>query len=240
MSYLAFHLVFLLPPLTLLALLGLPKGLPLKGYLLMPLIALVWTTPWDNLLVYLGVWGYPEERVLLRIGYVPLEEYLFFLLQPLLTGLWTWHLWRRLPQEPAGPEGARGLGARVFLLLSILGGGLLLWEEGTYLGLILVWFGPVLALQWGFGGDLLLGMRRPYLWGILIPTLYLWAADWFAIQNGIWEISKRYTLDLSPLGLPLEEAVFFLVVNLAIVQGLLLFWHEASWARLKTYAQRFF
>ena len=86
MTYLAFHLVFLLPPLLILLATGFPRPPRLWAYLLMPLIALVYTTPWDNYLVWQGVWGYPEGRVLLRLGYVPLEEYLFFLLQPLLTG----------------------------------------------------------------------------------------------------------------------------------------------------------
>ncbi|MFN3179873.1 MAG: lycopene cyclase domain-containing protein, partial [Thermus sp.] len=86
MTYLQFHLTFLLPPLLILLLLARPRPPRLWAYLLMPLIALVYTTPWDNYLVWKGVWGYPEGRVLLRIGYVPLEEYLFFLLQPLLTG----------------------------------------------------------------------------------------------------------------------------------------------------------
>jgi lycopene beta-cyclase len=38
--------------------------------------------------VWRGVWGYGADRVIGTIGYVPVEEYLFFILQPLLTGLW--------------------------------------------------------------------------------------------------------------------------------------------------------
>ena len=37
-------------------------------------------------LVFREVWGYPPGRVLATIGYVPVEEYMFFLLQPLLAG----------------------------------------------------------------------------------------------------------------------------------------------------------
>lgn len=60
MTYLAFHLVFLLPPLLILLATGFPRPPRLWAYLLMPLIALVYTTPWDNYLVWQGVWGYPE------------------------------------------------------------------------------------------------------------------------------------------------------------------------------------
>lgn len=230
MTYLEFHLTFILPPLLLLALKGLPRGKRAFGYLLMPLIALIWTTPWDNHLVYRGVWTYPPDRVLFRIGYVPFEEYLFFLLQPLLTGLLAHHLFR---PGPPGPPLARGLGGVGFLLLSLLGGLLLQEERGVYLGLILVWFGPALALQWAFGGDLLLGALKPFLYSVLLPTFYLWSADLLAIRMGIWSISPRYTLGLAPFGLPVEEMAFFLVVNLAIVQGLFLLWHPEAWPRLR-------
>lgn len=52
------------------------------------LLALLYTTPWDNYLVATGVWYYDPARVWHAvIGYVPLEEYLFFILQPILAGL---------------------------------------------------------------------------------------------------------------------------------------------------------
>jgi hypothetical protein len=67
-----------------------------------------------------------------------------------------------------------------------------------------------------------------------LPTLYLWFADFYAItQEGIWWISKEYTLGLSLAGLPLEEMLFFLFTNLAVVQGLLLGWHPEALRRLK-------
>ncbi len=61
------------------------------------LAALIYTTPWDNYLVATRVWYY-DPRLVLNIifGYVPLEEYLFFILQTLLAGLFTLWLWRRV------------------------------------------------------------------------------------------------------------------------------------------------
>ncbi|WP_240695369.1 lycopene cyclase domain-containing protein [Thermus caldilimi] len=151
MTYLEFHLVFLLPPLALLLLWARPRPSRLWAYLLMPLIALLYTTPWDNYLVWQGIWGYPEGRVLFRIGYVPFEEYLFFLLQPLLTGA----LLFRLAGEPPrpGPGLARVVGGGLWLLLTALGVMLLaLGGPYLYLGLILAYFAPVFVLQWAFGG----------------------------------------------------------------------------------------
>ena len=51
-------------------------------------LALLYTTPWDNYLVYKGIWTYPSDRVAISIGYVPLEEYSFFVLQTMITVLW--------------------------------------------------------------------------------------------------------------------------------------------------------
>ncbi len=60
------------------------------------LVALAYTTPWDNYLVATGVWYYDPARVWnIVLGYVPLEEYLFFVLQVTLTGLITLWLIRR-------------------------------------------------------------------------------------------------------------------------------------------------
>ena len=232
MTYLAFHLVFLLPPLLILLATGFPRPPRLWAYLLMPLIALVYTTPWDNYLVWQGVWGYPEGRVLLRLGYVPLEEYLFFLLQPLLTGAF---LHRVAGAPPPGAGGlARVVGGGMWLLLAALGVLLLaLGGRYLYLGLTLAYFAPVFVLQWAFGGDLLWGWRRALLLGAGLPTLYLWFADAWAIREGIWWISPRYTLGLGAFGLPLEEMVFFLCTNLAVVRGLLLAWHPEALRRLR-------
>ncbi|MEN2982361.1 MAG: lycopene cyclase domain-containing protein [Thermus sp.] len=233
MTYLEFHLVFLLPPLLLLLLGARPRPPRLWAYLLMPLIALLYTTPWDNYLVWRGVWGYPEGRVLFRLGYVPFEEYLFFLLQPLLTGALLLRLAGSPP--PPGPGLPRVVGGGVWLLLAALGVILLaLGGPYLYLGLILAYFAPVFVLQWAFGGDLLWAWRGPFLLGVFLPTLYLWFADFWAItREGIWWISPAYTLGLKALGLPLEEMVFFLFTNLAVVQGLLLAWHPEALRRLR-------
>lgn len=230
MSYFAFHLVFTLPPILLLALV---QRQPLAGiggfraWLGLPLIvllALVYTTPWDNYLIWRDVWHYGTGRVVGTIGYVPVEEYLFFLLQPILTGLWLYWLLPRIsePVEQEHSTGVQTSGTLLWIVLSIVGALMLQWDRSVYLGLILVWAGPVLALQWAVGGQQLWAMRRTWLTGTLIPTLYLWCADRFAIRQGIWSISDVYTTGFELLGLPIEEATFFLVTNLLVTQGLLL------------------
>ena len=47
------------------------------------------TMPWDNLAVKWGLWHFRPDLIWgIVVGYLPLEEYLFFGLQTLLVGLW--------------------------------------------------------------------------------------------------------------------------------------------------------
>ena len=228
MTYLQFHLLFLVP-----AIAGL--GLRIwyaqsmrpsyrKGLLFIVAIAVLYTTPWDNYLVSKQVWTYGEERVLAVLGFVPLEEYLFFALQPLLTGLWVLGLGGRFLEVSHRPSRftARAVGGLAYLTVGLCGLVLLQWNATLYLGLILVWASPMLLLQWLYGGPWLWAQRRQVAVGVAVPTVYLCIADRLAIEWGIWRISEQYTVHVSLAGLPMEEALFFLLTNLLVVQGLLL------------------
>jgi lycopene cyclase domain-containing protein len=107
-------------------------------------------------------------------------------------------------------------------LAAAAAGGLARREpRGTYLGLILVWAAPVLAALWAWAGAEVWMRRRAYLLGIAAPTVYLWIADAVAIRLGIWSIDPRLSTGILILGLPVEEAIFFLVTNLLVVVGLI-------------------
>ncbi len=90
MSYGQFLVVFLVVPILVL-------GFVLRRHLsarylgrvaALVAIAVAYTTPWDNLIVALGVWTYDPSLVAgIVLGFVPLEEYLFFVLQTMLSGL---------------------------------------------------------------------------------------------------------------------------------------------------------
>lgn len=234
MTYFVFLLVFLIPPILALTLTlpkplaGLPSKRPYYALPLVCLIAFVYTTPWDNYLVYRGVWGYGTERVLATIGYVPIEEYAFFLLQPILTGLLLYHLLARYRVESRHySTSAYIIGIVFYFAITVI--GFLLLASGndlhTYMGLILAWAGPILLGLWIYAGKHFWSLRSVFLLAIGIPTVYLWIADRIAIGLDIWYISDDYSLNWDPLGLPIEEAVFFLVTNILVVQGTLLFLH---------------
>ena len=231
MTYLQFHLVFIVPPIVLLAWLCARRWGPVRtgrhpvlAVLIIMAAAVLYTSIWDNYLIYRGVWSYGTDRVLGTIGYVPVEEYLFFLLQPVLTSLFLYAIIvEELPQErPVSPR-VRLVGAVCFAVLFVAGVALM-WgdESGLYLGLIMGWSCPILALQWGLRGDVLWSHRRLIITSILVPTIYLWIADGTAIALGIWEIAEATTLGLSIGVLPVEEAVFFLATNVMVVFGVAL------------------
>lgn len=231
MSYLTFHLLFTLPPILIMGI-TLPKPLSEIGgwraQWAIPLIAFVafsYTTPWDNYLVAREVWWYGPDRVLATIGFVPIEEYLFFLVQPILTGLFVFHYLARTERSTAtSGRICAWTGALFFGGLTVLGILLLqgITSGGLYMGLVLTWATPLLAGMWLYDGEALWTHRRVLFYGIGIPTLYLWVADGVAIANAIWTISESYTLGLSVLGLPIEEAAFFLFTNMLVVKGIVL------------------
>lgn len=218
------------------------------GVAVVTLVAVIYTTPWDNYLISQGVWGYGDGQTFAHLGLAPVGEYVFFVLQPLLTATWLGQLTLRagwpepelLRRAANGSRtidfgvlsvGPRLLGGLAGVGIGIAGGALLTTQSTFYLGAILAWSAPVLTLQWVVGTPQLWHQRRTLLLGVGVPTLYLWVIDRVALATGIWHISPDYTTGYAIFGLPIEEAVFFAVTNLFVVQGLLLFrWVMDRWA----------
>lgn len=229
MTYAQFLIVFLMPPIILLGTFFLRQKDPdkkffLNGIIILCTLAFVWTTPWDNYLVANSVWGYGEDRVLAVIGWVPIEEYCFFFLQTIMTGLLTYFLHRKSSIKKNREVGSIYIALIPFVILLLIGINSLFYSESLYLGLILTWAIPVCILQWAVGGRNLLGNLKFYVVSTFTPTIYLWFADNYAIANGIWYINDSNILGLKVDHLPLEEATFFLITNMMVTQGLILFY----------------
>jgi lycopene cyclase domain-containing protein len=99
-------------------------------------------------------------------------------------------------------------------------------EPTAYLGHLLVWALPVLALQlvllaraWGSRLPLLL---RAVLPPALLVTAWLVAADNLAISAGVWAFGPGKHLGLYLGTVPVEEVLFFLCTNLLVAFGLAL------------------
>ena len=250
MTYFAFLFIFLVIPILLLlgvALWDRQQGREAPAALrswpmwaaigLHVLIALIYTTPWDNYLVATRVWWYDPALVTgYTIGWVPIEEYTFFVLQPILAGLWLLFLQRRLrlnDEEELRPSlrkwsvvvvGVVWLGTAVILITG--------WQPGTYLALELVWALPPIMLQLGFGADILWRYRRLVFLTIVPLTLYLSSADALAINWGTWTIDPAQSLNIYLGGiLPVEEFIFFLLTNTLVTFGVVLILAQASHQR---------
>ena len=216
------------------------------------LLAVVYTTPWDNYLVATGVWYYNPELVTgLLIGYVPIEEYTFFVLETVLSGLWWWFLARRVSRLPEGKEPGVTEGLWPNKLIYLSSGVLtLLWliftslfffgdAKWTYLSITLFWALPAILPQLLFGADILWHHRRLVLLGILIPGSFLSLMDIFALRETTWSISPSQTTGILFFGiLPLEEVVFFFITNVLIIFGMTLLLSSVSQERFTEIKQQ--
>ncbi len=235
MTYLGFHLIFIVGPVCVLAALALlrrerlGRRTPAALFGVAPL-ALLYTARWDQELIARRVWWYGEDRVLGSWLGVPWEEYAFMLLQPVLTGallLVLVGLGECVPaasSRPVPPTERGAVGAPI-VLIGLAGGSAALQAGGrwTYAGLILLWALPVLgvlaAASWG--GLRRFGRESASTWAL--ATAYLCAADRVAIDAGVWTISPTLSTGWTVIGLPVEEALFFAVTNGLVVAGAMLF-----------------
>ncbi|BFZ53172.1 GPI mannosyltransferase 1 [Savitreella phatthalungensis] len=165
------------------------------------------------------------------IGYVPVEEYVFFVTQTLTACLFyslTTRCFAELPiLSLRRHTGVPWLLGAIWLTMPALGAfaftRVIPNEKTFYLGAIISWVSPVMfflffisAIQTAF----LSGRMPTVVVSIVVPTLYLCWVDSIAIVAGTWHITEATSLEIFlTRGLPLEEAVFFLVTNIMVVLG---------------------
>lgn len=193
------------------------------------ILAVVYTTPWDNYLVATGVWYYNPDLVTgIVFGYVPIEEYTFFVLETILTGLWWWFLARRItePKENFQPSITVRITASVILFFAWVIFTALFFSDNqptTYLSITLFWALPAIFPQLLYGADILWYHRKLVLLGILVPGTYLSLMDIVALTDTTWSIAKDQTTGILFFGiLPLEEVLFFFITNILIIFGMTL------------------
>ncbi|HJQ13812.1 MAG TPA: lycopene cyclase domain-containing protein [Anaerolineales bacterium] len=202
------------------------------------LLAVAYTTPWDNYLVATGVWYYNPELVTgIVLGYVPIEEYTFFVLETIFAGL----LWCFLARRLSPPRGEFQPNKKlVYLFTCVLVPVWLVFTylfffgsaNWAYLSIILFWALPPILIQILFGADILWHYRKLVSLAIFIPGLYLSLTDIVALNDTTWSISPAQTTGILFFGiLPLEEVVFFFITNVLITFGMTLFLATVSQER---------
>lgn len=202
------------------------------------LLAVLYTTPWDNYLVATGVWSYNPSLVTgLVLGYVPIEEYTFFILETVLAGLWWWFSAQRLSLAESGFRPNKNLvyvSACVLVCLWLFFTYLLFFGDPkwTYLSITLFWALPAILPQLAFGADILWHYRKLVLLSILAPATYLSLLDIVALRETTWSISPAQTTGILFFGiLPLEEVVFFFITNMLLTFGITLLLANVSQGR---------
>ena len=236
LTYLQFHLVFSLPVLGLLWYLA-PRYDAVRqrratvGIAILVAIAYLYTTPWISYMIRQGAWWYADGAVLVRALSIPLGEYLFFTIQTVVTAF-ALHL---IGFDPTFREGDFDRAPRIAGVVAgvaMVGGGLWLTTldpSYLYLGGLIAWVGPVVALQWAVGGGYLVRTPKMWLAATLLPAAYFWVADRIAIAMGTWQLSTEYTTGIAVLGLPIEEMLFFAAAGVMTVNGLVLFEWVLDW-----------
>ncbi len=215
------------------------------GILIHIFLAVAYTTPWDNYLVATGVWFYNPNLVTgIVFGYVPIEEYTFFVLETLLSGLWFWFLIRRLslPQTDFTPNKTFVYASTFLLVVAWIIFTYLFFSDNkplTYLSITLFWALPPIIIQFLYGADILWHYRKLVFWSVFVPGAYLSLMDIVALTDTTWSIAKDQTTGILFFGiLPLEEVVFFFITNVLITFGMTLLLSDIGRNRFKDWKAR--
>ena len=223
MTYLEFILFFLFIPIVILGLiykfLLSDYKLPFAIIVILSVVALSYTIPWDNYLIESGIWYYDRSLISSLIFSIPVEECGFMVLQTTLSVI-IFSVFLRTPYTASIKFNLKGFFLSFFLLT--FGIYYSTFMSGKYLSLILLWSFLPVCLQWSFGIDTILNKLRNIFFPFIFITAYYCVIDGYAISQGIWTISEMTSLGIHFANLPLEEAVFFFFTNLFLAQAVIL------------------
>lgn len=235
MTYFRFHLIFNLPLLVLLA--AITANVPwtvdeliAAGWVLLAVV--IFTTPWDNLAVKWGIWGFPRARYSLRVWHLPLEEYLFFLLQSVNVMLAVRAFFHFFPDWQTGQVTNLNIIVEALLGASVLPWLLVLlalcWLRKRVgprvnYAIHLAWFLPVIYSQWVIAFALFEMHGLMLLLITAVFGIYYTLADLIAVRAGIWFFDEKQITGVKlASALPWEEIAFFFLTSLLVAQSYIL------------------
>lgn len=224
LTYLEVHLYYIIPPTICLFLLFYPilSKYEKNKIFILSLLAVVYTTPWDNYIVYRKAWWYRNDAVIAVIGFIPFEEYLFFVLQTTLTTLWTSLCTRQNLHALQLRPIERRKKILFYYLPLIIFASLFVWgliyaipnTKTFYLGCFLWWSMPVVFLLWFIAGTYVINGIKTFAIAVIVPAIYLCYVDVIALKHDVWHINEATSLEIFPIAnLPIEEIIFFFVSN---------------------------
>ncbi|KAI8581712.1 hypothetical protein K450DRAFT_185497 [Umbelopsis ramanniana AG] len=229
LTYMEVHLYFTLPLLAILMLVHKPFTSTLTNFKLLFLCMVAMTTAsiWDNYIVYHNAWWYCPTCVIAVIGYVPLEEYMFFIIMTVITVHFTSLVMRwQLPVLSINPSTSKLTCdlSRYVPFFGLMGLGIVSWfwaipNTPFFYGCCILFYTlPVLAVLW-YGSGLYIARRfKAVMVSVMVPTALLCIVDIVALRAGVWHINEKTSTEIFVVpDLPLEEFGFFLLVNTVIV-----------------------
>ena len=235
MTYFRFHLIFNVPLLVLLAVISGRWATTIgevEAIGLVLLAVMIFTTPWDNLAAKWGIWGFPREKYSLRIGYLPVEEYAFFLLQSVNVILALRILLNSNPDWMTGQETDINKWTVICLAASVIPWAFVAFQmywlrrkagPRVNYAIHLAWFLPVIYAQWVLAPPLFWGHAALLAMVTVAFGVYYTLADLAAVRAGTWFFDEKQITGLKLGGvLPWEEIAFFFLTSLLVAQSYLL------------------
>ena len=167
-------------------------------------LAIVYTIPWDNHLIAESVWSYGASRVNgITLGWIPLEEVLFFPLQTILVGLWV--LWLAPYLTADNPDRRAVAGENTVAKRSQIDGTATLADPRTRtrqdVAPMIRWIAVAASsVAWLLGLGILLRGWRP---GTYLGWELVWALPPLALQLGLggdllWQQRRLVLAALTP------------------------------------------
>jgi len=221
MTYLSFLLIFLIPLFLLFSFISLFRKRvnqhDFTGILILVIIAVLYTTPWDSHIISKGIWFYDNDKIIGTLFRIPFEEYLFMILQTIISGLIFCNFKKKI-HVVKFKFSIRYL--IPFLLIFLIGLYILKNESFAYIGYLITWASIPLAIQLFVGSKAIYFSFKNWVLPLLLFTLYLSIIDSIAIGNNIWTINDATSCGIKIFRLPVEEIIFFFLTNLLIFQGM--------------------
>ncbi|CAO3636863.1 unnamed protein product [Cunninghamella echinulata] len=196
-------------------------------YIFLTGVAFITASLWDNYIVYHRAWWYCPKCVTAVIGYVPLEEYMFFIIMTMITVPFTNLIMRwQLPTFYLKSTSSsfqfmctRYLPIIGFLVIAKKAWNVAIPNTPLFYGGCILWYVcPVLALLWFGAGEYICRRWKSVMISITFPTLYLCWVDKIAIRAGTWHISEKTSTQIMVVpNLPIEEFLFFFLINVVLV-----------------------
>lgn len=226
LTYLEVNLCYLLPPTVVLCLLLRPFISDFDKFKLVSLtgLAIVYTTLWSSFMVYHKAWWYCKRAVINTHAHVPIEEYLFFILQTIFTTLWTilctrWTFHSLFLKRTSQFQVIR-FGVIVVLALLMYVGWInaIPATKTFYMGSILCWNSLIFIILWYLSGPYVCKRWKVTLISNIVPSIYLCYVDVIIQRAHILSINEATSLGICPIeSLPLEKIAFILSTNILIV-----------------------